>query len=147
MPTVVGPAHAGFYAHQRYQLGVAVFIVLAALILTPAPSPDGKVSLLGWDVPALCPHQLLFHATCPGCGLIRSFTALAHGQFAAAMACHRVGALLFSAVLLQIPLRLYLLRRGPSGLSPRLVFLLHWSGPFLIFSIILNWVGQQFHWF
>lgn len=147
MSTPAEPENARFYAHQRYQLSVAVFIVLASLVLTPAPSPDGKVSLLGWDVPSLCPHQLLFHATCPGCGLIRSFTALAHGQFAAAMAFHRVGALLFLAVLMQIPLRLSLLRRGPSALSPIIAFLLHWSGPFLISSIILSWIGKQFHWF
>ncbi|HOY68806.1 MAG TPA: DUF2752 domain-containing protein [Candidatus Ozemobacteraceae bacterium] len=140
-------AEARFHAYQRHQLVVAVLIVLAALILTPAPPGGELVSLLGREIPALCPHQLLFQAKCPGCGLVRSFTAFAHGRIGEAAAFHRLGILLFLVVAAQIPLRAWLLRKGPAGLTPPVAAFLHWSGPALIGSLILSWVGERFGWF
>lgn len=141
-----GTPDARFYSHQRYQLLVAILVVIAALVLTPASPHGERVSLLGWEIPALCPHQLLFHVKCPGCGLIRSFTALAHGRLNESIAFHRFGILLFAAVLLQIPLRLHLLRAGPAGLTPTVITILHWSGPVLIFGLVMSWAGGEFDW-
>jgi hypothetical protein len=48
----------------------------------------------------------LFGASCPGCGLTRSFILLAQGDFAASFRMHHLGWLLALMVLLQFPYRL-----------------------------------------
>ena len=53
--------------------------------------------------------------SCPGCGLTRSFVALAHGRIAQAWAFNPAGFLGFAALIWQVPYRaaqLYLLHRG-----------------------------------
>ncbi len=136
-----------FFSHQRYQLFVAIFILCAACLLTPAAPGGERVSLFGMEIPTTCPHRLLFDSSCPGCGLVRSFTALAHGRPGEAVAFHRFGPLLFIGVLLQIPFRLYLLKTGPAGMKPPVSTFLNWSGPFLMLTLVVSWFGLQFKWF
>ncbi len=61
----------------------------------------------------LCWSRVLLHRDCPGCGLTRSFVALAGGKLARAFACNPTGPLLFGAVLLSTVLHAIRLAGAP----------------------------------
>lgn len=84
-------------------------VVTAAAILTPT---DDAVSLFGVEIPAMCTWRQLFGVGCPGCGLTRSFTFMAHGAVFDAFRMNWLGPLLFSVVAVQLPLRVIRLTRG-----------------------------------
>jgi len=90
-------------------------------------------------LPPSCPSQILFKARCPGCGLTRSFVALAHGQWIEAIDFHRLGPLFFFICVLQIPYRIWRLRIGLQKLSfwQENLFLL--TARFLLIALIVNW--------
>lgn len=48
----------------------------------------------------LCWSRILLHRDCPGCGLTRSFVALAGGRLGRAVACNPTGPVLFGTILL-----------------------------------------------
>jgi hypothetical protein len=82
--------------------------------------------------------QVWFGASCPACGLTRSFVSLAHGDWIAAARYHRLGWLLMFMAAVQVPYRLailagrqQLLLSAPAG---------RWIGRFLIALLIGNWV-------
>ena len=54
--------------------------------------------------PILCPLRLATGLPCPGCGLTRSFCAMASGHVAQAFASHWFGPALFIAVVAAVPL-------------------------------------------
>lgn len=54
--------------------------------------------------PVLCPFRLLTGLPCPGCGLTRSFCAMAHGHLNQALGFHLFGPALFVAVVALVPL-------------------------------------------
>jgi hypothetical protein len=89
-------------------------------------------------LPPMCGSRALFGVECPGCGLTRSFVALASGDLAESIRLHRVGWLLAAAVVLQIPYRIYALRelrtKAPQRTWPT------WFGNGLIAILILNWL-------
>jgi hypothetical protein len=60
---------------------------------------------LGASLPNLCVWRRLSGIDCPGCGLTRSFVALAHGNLAQAWHYNPAGLLWFAAVVWQIPYR------------------------------------------
>jgi len=101
----------------------------------------GKVAFLGipsLTLPELCGSRLFFATECPGCGLTRSFLALAAGDLRASWHAHRVGWLIALAALLQIPYRLYALAELQTRLPDR--SWPDWCGRFLIAALFLNWL-------
>lgn len=66
---------------------------IGALVLDPSPKGHGTHQQLGLPP---CPSMLVFQRPCPGCGLTTSFTALLHGDFAAAFSAHALGPLLYA---------------------------------------------------
>ncbi|MBI1927648.1 DUF2752 domain-containing protein [Candidatus Poribacteria bacterium] len=56
------------------------------------------------DGPVLCPLRFVFGFPCPGCGLTRSFCAMAQGHFVKALSFHLFGPFLFISLVLAIPL-------------------------------------------
>jgi len=56
--------------------------------------------------PPLCPLHAVAGLNCPGCGLTRSFCAMAHGCFVEALSHHWLGPLLFTASAVAVPLLL-----------------------------------------
>lgn len=86
-----------------FAAGSAFVLVLAALLTTDGESVALAVG--GWTVES--PHVCLFrHLTgldCAGCGLTRSFVAVAHGDWSRAWTFHRMGPLLFVLLAAQIP--------------------------------------------
>jgi hypothetical protein len=61
--------------------GMAVSVFAAPLL-----SPDTVAS-----GPVLCPFRRLTGVPCPGCGMTRSFVAVAHGDLGTAFAFNRLG--------------------------------------------------------
>ena len=114
-------------------LSAAILVASFMLSLSPA----GHVSFLGLSFPESCPTKLVFHRDCPGCGLSRSFVALAHGDLEASWRFNRIGPLFFLLVALQIPYRSYLLL--PRRKNAWIVRLARFPAPVLIASLLVNW--------
>ncbi|PKL45316.1 MAG: hypothetical protein CVV42_18760 [Candidatus Riflebacteria bacterium HGW-Riflebacteria-2] len=129
-----------FRAHQWVQLFFATVMVILPFFLAPAYPGEERVALGSWRIPPVCPHRVLFMKSCPGCGLIRSFTALTHGQFRASYAYHRLGIPLFLIIALQIPFRLYLLKKGSQGYSKRIETIIYRPVPYVIAILVINWL-------
>jgi hypothetical protein len=87
-------------------IAVCVTVLSLSLILS---LPDSETVALDADGSFPLPPLCLFRATtglsCPSCGLTRSFIALAHLDLVTAWHLHRLGPLLFTYVLLQLPYR------------------------------------------
>jgi len=49
---------------------------------------------------AICLFRRLFHLPCPGCGMTRAFTALAKGEWSAAVALHPLAPALAAELIL-----------------------------------------------
>ncbi|HSN69293.1 MAG TPA: DUF2752 domain-containing protein [Thermoanaerobaculia bacterium] len=92
-------------------LGGSILATALALALLGSRGLDPIANL------DLCWSRILLDRDCPGCGLTRSFVALAGGHLGRALQCNPVGPLLFAALtLLTI---LHALRLGGARL-PRL---------------------------
>jgi hypothetical protein len=81
-------------------VAAALLVLLVARSLQPNTSGFGTHTQLG------LPGCLFMHWTglpCPACGLTTTFSLLAHGSLRAGVACHPVGALLFTLTCLSVP--------------------------------------------
>lgn len=118
---------------------ISFAVILLSFAL--AVRPDQRVTLRGlpeYPLPATCMSRSVFGVTCPGCGLTRSFIHLAQGNWSASVATHRLGWLLAMAVVLQLPYRLYALRRGE--LSARTRFAGACFSYLLLAALLVNWL-------
>lgn len=122
-------------------LALCTAVLAASCLLSIRESSLVIVPGLNQPLPALCTSKRLFNIDCPGCGMTRSFIALAHGDLAAAWSYNPAGLLLFVILAFQIPyrsLQLWRIHRGLPELSlPRLA---HWSLAFLGIAVILQWL-------
>lgn len=87
---------------------LSVLVVGLAAFLSPGTE---ALTLFGFDVPVMCGFRRLTGHACPGCGLTRSFTFMAHGLVLEAFRLHRLGPLAFAVVVLQLPYRMWCLWR------------------------------------
>lgn len=131
-----------FINHQWCQLLFASIIILLSCILSPSKSQsdDDRVTLFGFKTPVLCAHRLIFNKPCAGCGLTRSFVSFAHGDIEAAYSYHRLGIPLFILVIIQIPIRLYLLRTGSKGYTSFVKKLIVYPTILVIIALLINWL-------
>ena len=122
------------------------FIIFLSCILSPAPntSQDDRLTILGFRTPILCLHRLIYKRPCAGCGLTRSFVSFAHGDIENSCKYHILGIPLFIVLLLQIPLRLYLLRVGISGYTPFIKKLIRIPVAFCAIILIIHWLIYQY---
>jgi hypothetical protein len=123
--------------HTMLWISLAIFV--AAFLLRERGT--GQVGFAGWpqwNLPALCGSRTLFNIECPGCGLTRSFVALAAGDWRASLSANRVGWLVALAVVLQIPYRWYALRELRTKIAMRTWPL--WCGYMLIVALVVNWL-------
>lgn len=81
-------------------LATCALAVSAAFLLVPGAE---RVAILGWEIPELCGFKNLTGLPCPGCGLTRSWTYLAHGDVTTAFRMNWLGPVLFVAAALQVP--------------------------------------------
>lgn len=94
---------------EAFVLALCLGVVLGALLLDPSPD---AVSLFGVEIPMMCGFRRLTGMPCPGCGMTRSFSFLAHGDLLAAVRVNFLGPLLFLFVATQVPYRAIRLARG-----------------------------------
>jgi hypothetical protein len=80
----------------------------------------------------------MFGIDCPGCGLTRSFVALAGGEFRQSFNFNRVGWLLALAVAAQLPYRAYAIWELQHRAVPRPW--LAWLGYLVIAALVINWL-------
>jgi hypothetical protein len=127
-------------------LGLAVTVLGLSCVLNLAEGPlQVIIPGLNRPLPAICTMQLLFGMDCPGCGLTRSFISLAHGNWWDAMRFNPAGPLVFTLVALQIPYRVWQIRRLQRGQPEYSVG--SW-GSYLIYAVmialLLQWALRNF---
>jgi hypothetical protein len=92
-------------------------VLLFAAILSIRDGSQVMLPMLGAPLPELCTMRRLTGMNCPGCGMTRSFIALAHGDVAAAWSYNPAGLFWFAVVAFQIPFRGYQVWRIRRGLA------------------------------
>lgn len=128
---------------DRHWTMLMVSLAVIALSFALQLNATGRVraSWLPFDsLPPLCGSRALFGINCPGCGLTRSFVALASGDVAESFRLHRIGWLMALAVVLQIPYRLWGLRELRHGVISGRRWPI-WFGRVLIAALLLNWLA------
>ncbi len=123
---------------RHWTMLVLCAIVVALSFALQLDGGDRVTATNRWPLPVMCGSRALLGVECPGCGLTRSFVALAHGEVRRSLEFHRIGWLMFAAVVGQLvyrPWALYELRtkiverRWPT-----------WFGSLLISALIGNWL-------
>jgi hypothetical protein len=125
-------------------LYVAVLVIAGSFLLRLGKTEYVTLAGTRVEVPILCGSRALFGVECPGCGLIRSFVALASGDMWQSFRYHRVGWLMALAVVGQIPYRGYALFELRRRIVERTWPV--WFGYFLIAALILNWLFKISGW-
>jgi hypothetical protein len=129
-------------------LALAVAAIFGAFVLDL--SPEGAVYLalhnLGWkfNLPETCMSRRIFGISCPGCGLTRSFVAMAHGEFDLAIKANLMGPVLFVLCWLQIPYRIlrylgYWMSLEDGGHLSRVADWILWI---LLFGLMFAWTSR-----
>ena len=124
--------------HIVYLALSLLFVLLPfAMELGPAKS---ALSLFGrWRLPSSCMTEQWFSSKCPGCGLTRSFVAVAYGQWRASLAYHRLGLLLYAFFVSQVGFRIYALCRLDRPLPRRVQSIQYILGMTMVAALLLNW--------
>jgi hypothetical protein len=91
-------------------LALAAAAVMGSFLLTPEDNRRLSLTLPCYSshvlLPETCMSRIVLGVSCPGCGLTRSFVAIAHGQFWHAFLFNPMGPFLFVLCCLQIPYRI-----------------------------------------
>ena len=96
-------------------------------------------SIFGFKWQMHCLSKHLFKVDCALCGMTHSFCALGHGNLAKALEYHKLGVLLFSFVIFQIPYRMCAIALG----STRTKKMERFNAFFAIVvlaALIVNWL-------
>lgn len=130
---------AKLYARLKDRHLTMLTLCAAALLLAIALrfNGDGHLAAGGVSLPPVCGSRILFGVECPGCGLSRSFVALARGDVAASIRFHRVGWVMALLAATQIPYRLWRLHQLRTSLpTPQWT---RWFGYAVIAMLVVNW--------
>ena len=128
--------------HHLTVLLICLAVVTLSFLLRTRPDQLVEFRWFpGYPLPETCMSRSVFEVDCPGCGLTRSFIAIARGDWSLAWHLNRTGWLLAATVLIQIPYRLrqidHLKQAGlPEPGSHMLKSLFSWT---LIFALVANW--------
>ncbi|MCE9545604.1 MAG: DUF2752 domain-containing protein [Planctomycetia bacterium] len=129
--------------HALMACGAAGILLLAAVMHLSA---GGLVTLpLVGTLPGMCIWHRVLGFDCPGCGLTRSFVALAHGQFIRAWQFNPAGPLMFALVAYQVPfhvVQIFRLRNGRGEFKhrPLTVALVSWL---VVAALITQWAFRM----
>ncbi len=131
-----------FQKRQRFMLGLSVIVIIAAFSMRTLDSGKVQISWLPQlPIPELCGSRALFDVSCPGCGLTRSFIALANGDILTSIQLNRIGWIMALTLIAQIPYRIYMMWKPPLSVInlrwPR------WFGVCLIAILIGNWLSNM----
>ena len=121
---------------------ITILIGCGAILLTAFVFEAGELELrlLGWKWPMHCVLYHTFGIKCAFCGMSRSFIAMAGSQFQQAWHYHRLGAVLFAFILLQIPYRIWALIIYPKKAAGIIRKPLLLSGIVILIAIFANWL-------
>lgn len=97
-------------------LVAAVFVVATAAVFQPS---EEMLTVFGQEIPVMCGWRQMTGLPCPGCGLTRSFTFMAHGQPMLAFEMNWLGPPMFAAVVGAIPWQAFRLWQGVRARSDR----------------------------
>ncbi|GAC66562.1 DUF2752 domain-containing protein [Gordonia soli] len=124
-PSVVGPS--------RWAAGGLVLAGVAAVGVAASLSPDAVA-----HGPELCPFRRMTGLPCPGCGLTRSWVALAHGEVGQAFAFNVFGPLLLTTVIAVAAVGFVALVTGQTTLVARLR---HRTVAKVALVVLTVWIG------
>ena len=96
--------------------------------------------LFGWKWPLHCVLYHTFGVKCAFCGMSRSFTAMADGNFQKAWHYHYLGAAFFVFILLQIPYRIWSLAIFPKKPNMAIQKPLLMFGTAILIAVFVNWL-------
>lgn len=119
-PAAASPPHRTARPDSLYHvvlLALCAATILLAFVLSIRGQTQVVLPFVNVPLPELCMSRRMFGASCPGCGLTRSFIALTRGDLAAAWSFNPAGILLFAIIAFQIPFRLWQLSRIRRGLA------------------------------
>jgi Protein of unknown function (DUF2752) len=124
-------------------LGLALIAILGSFLLQPS-STGGlyvPIPVLGirFSMPDTCLSHAVLGISCPGCGLTRSFAAMARGEIRAALLLNPCGPLLYILCWFQIPYRI--LAYLNVGQSIPLLQQIEKHGHFITWGIAAGLVG------
>ena len=90
-------------------MALAILVAAFCCRIEPGGIVFFRLPVIGVDIPLVdgCLSRRMLGVSCPGCGLTRSFVAVAHGQFRLAVEYNAVGPALFILCMLQIPYRIW----------------------------------------
>jgi len=125
-------------------LALALGVLVASAVLQVRPPREVVVPLLGWSLPETCLTHRMTGLDCPGCGMTRSFIALAHFDLAAAWRFNAAGVFLFAVVLFQLPFRTLQLWRLRRGLAPISGVRLSRALWLIVVAVLAQWIGRLF---
>lgn len=134
---------ASRWQYHFWVLAVATVVLGLSLLMDVSDETSGSLPLIG-ELPRLCTWQQLIGADCPGCGLTRSFSSLAHGDWIAAWNYNAAGWLFFAICIYQLPFRGWQLARIYRGLPDRrhsllVVNIVVWT---LLIVLITQWIAK-----
>jgi hypothetical protein len=133
------PFSAARQSRHRTMLLIAVAVVVLAVLLHVRS--DQRVEfrwLPGYPAPETCWSRSLFGMQCPGCGLTRSLIYLAHGDWRASLAMHRLGIVMALAILAQLPYcTVGILWKNDYPLGRRFATIVAWA---LVLLLMGNWL-------
>ena len=118
----------------------ATIIILSCLLSPGNKQDDDRLTIFGFKTPIFCLHRLIYNKPCAGCGITRSFVSFAHGDIETSYKYHKLGIPFFLLFLMQIPIRLHLLRTGVSGYTPLIKKMIWVPGALCIIALILHWL-------
>lgn len=122
--------------------------IIVVLSFTMTVRDGTQVLIPGTDqpLPGLCAFRNWFNWDCPGCGMTRAFISMAHGDLARAWGYNPTSLLFFPMVMIQIPLRSWLIwlakQRRPQpdmgrwSLAPLLALMVLMLGQWAVRSIL-----------
>lgn len=125
--------------HHRFMLAISLLIIGASFLLRNDDTGHVNIPGLNATLPPVCPSRALLNVECAGCGLTRSFVALAHGDLAGSLRYHRLGWLLALAVVAQIPYRLLALHELRANKIVARSWPL-WIAGLLVAALLVNWL-------
>jgi hypothetical protein len=135
------PDRAGIQYHSA-MLILAALVLIAAIVLDVRDGTQVLLPIVRLPLPEVCAWHRLTGLNCPGCGLTRSFIALADGDMRSAWSFNPAGMLFFAALLAQFPYRLAQLARlqaGRPAWRPAGAMIAVWV---LVASLLVQWVWR-----
>ena len=128
--------------HWVLLLLCAVVLLLAA-VMSVRGGRQVFLPGVGVAVPELCTAKRFLGIDCPGCGMTRSFIALAHGDVRGAWSYNPAGVWLFAIVAFQVPYRALQLARVYSGRREiSLGYLMHGALVVLAVGLVGQWAAR-----